>query len=182
MRGSPRSTTRRDGERGQTSIDFVVGIGVFLLVVGSVAGFVPDLFAPFDDDPQRPLVTDRAADRVVGHLTDVDGNPGVLNTSCTLAFLRQNAAVCGFDPQNDLTEQIGIGTRYRANVSLRRNTTAAPGLEILCTDGDEPVACSAGGPKLAAGPPVPGNRSSVDSARRVVHVAGRDATVVIHVW
>ena len=33
--------------RGQTSIDFVVGIGVFLLAVAFVLAFVPSMFAPF---------------------------------------------------------------------------------------------------------------------------------------
>lgn len=179
MRGAPPQS---DGTRGQTTLDFVVGIGVFLLVMGFAAGFVPEMYASFDDDPQRGLVADRTADRVVGTLVTDDGSPSVLNETCASAFLRQSGSVCGFDTANPLHEQVGIGPRYRLNVSLRRDTGSDPGLETLCHDGSDVTDCAGGGTALAVGPAVPSDRSSVDSARRLVHVDGRDATVVVTVW
>lgn len=176
-------TTRRpDSDRGQTALDLAVGIGVFLLVVTFAAGFLPEMYAPFDDEPQRPQVADRSADRLVATLAESPDNPSVLNESCTVTVLRGTNAGCGYDPGDDLTEQLGVGSRYRVNLSLQRNVTADPGLEPLCTDGSEVKDCSTGSDRLALGPAVPTDRSSVDTTQRLVYVGGRDATVVVHVW
>lgn len=170
------------GDRGQTALDLAVGIGVFLLVVTFAAGFMPEMYAPFDDEPQRPQVADRSADRLVATLAESPANPSVLNESCTVTVLRGTNAGCGYDPSEDLTEHLGVGSRYRLNVSLRRNVTADPGLELLCTDGSDVTDCTAGSDRLALGPAPPTDRSSVDTTRRVVYVDGRDATVVVSVW
>lgn len=179
MRGAPLQT---DGTRGQTTLDFVVGIGVFLLVMGFAAGFVPEMYASFDDDPQRGLVADRTADRLVASLVTDDETPSVVNETCASAFLRQHGSACGVDTADPLHEQVGIGPRYRLNVSLQRDTGSDPGLETLCHDGSGVASCSGGGTPLAVGPAVPADRSSIDSARRLVFVDGRDATVVVTVW
>lgn len=169
------------GARGQTSVDFVIAIGVFLVVMVAVAGVVPQLFAAFDDSPERPLVAGRAADEV-GHGLSTSGEPGVLNGTCAEAFLSQSESACGYDPSNPLTDQLGIGSQYRVNVSLQANRTTDPGLEVLCTDGSTIGTCSDGDDRLAVGPPVPERRSSVDTASRVVSVGGSTATVVVNVW
>lgn len=161
------------GNRGQTTLDFAVGIGLFVLVLGFVFGFVPGLFAPLADDPARPQVADRAAGRLVTTL-DRPGEPAVLNASCTRTlFGVEDLSDCGFDPDGPLTGVAGVGDDYGLNVSLARNRTAAPGLEPVVTDG---------GAELVAGPPVPGGSSSVDVARRVASLDGRDVTVVVRVW
>lgn len=180
--GGPQPADRADGGRGQTTLDFVVALGVFLLVIGFVAGFLPELYASFDDEPERALVADRAAVGVVAGLVTDPDTPSVLNESCAHAFLRQNASACGFDTGASLTEQVGIGSRSRVNVSLRRNVTGDPGLEILCTDGSRIQGCGAGGVALATGPRVPAGRTSVGSERRIVYVDGQAATLVVSIW
>jgi len=181
--GKPSPDTRTDDrDRGQTTLDFVVGIGVFLLVIAFAAGFIPEMYEPLDDDPERPQVADRTADRLVATLVESPDNPAALNTTCTLTFLRQSDTACGYDPGDSLQEQLGIGPRYRVNVSVQRNETADPGLETLCTDGTSVTDCDSGSELLAVGPDVPVDRSSADAARRVVYVDGRDATVVVTIW
>lgn len=48
-------------DRGQTGLDFVVGIGLFLLAMAFLVGFAPDMVASHADGPELPLVADRAA-------------------------------------------------------------------------------------------------------------------------
>lgn len=169
-------------ERGQTAVDFLVGVGVFVLVLALVFAFVPELFAPFDDDQARPLVADRSADRLVGSLRGADLGPSTLSTDCTLAFFGAAGATgCGFDPAADLPDRAGIADRYHVNVTVERNTTADPGVETLCSDGSDVLACPAA-TTLAVGPPVPTERGSVSVARRTVYLDGRDATLVVRVW
>jgi hypothetical protein len=48
------------GSRGQLYLDFVVGIGVFVLALAFVLSVAPGMFSAFDDDPSRPLVADRS--------------------------------------------------------------------------------------------------------------------------
>lgn len=166
--------------RGQTSLDFVVGIAVFLLVLALALSFVPEMFAPFDDRQERPLVGDRVADRLVDGLLSEPGSPSVLNESCTYAFFGAGSS-CGFDGGETLTERIGLDDSYSVNISLRRNLTAAAGLETLCTDGDglETDSCTT---ELTVGEAVPNRTGSVTVTRRTVFLDGRDVRLLVRVW
>lgn len=82
------SRSRVAGERGQTAIDFVVGMGVFLLAVGFVLMFVPSMFAPFfGAGIGDPVTADRATSYLVEErLAEEDAPVGVLSADEVEAF------------------------------------------------------------------------------------------------
>ena len=81
-----RDTGRRDG-RAQTTLDFAVGMSVFLLTVAFVLSFTPNIVAPFSGSGTEDTVTaNRVASQLVeGTLADPD-RPYVLDKACTTAF------------------------------------------------------------------------------------------------
>lgn len=177
-----RASPARWTDRGQTSLDFVVGMAVFLVVLSLTLSFVPEMFVPFDDQQERPLVTDRVSDRLLGSVLGDPASPSTLAESCTFAFFGAGSASgCGFDASESVPERVGVGANYRVNVSIQRNLTAAAGLEPLCTDGSGVQTAGCGTP-LSAGPPVPVDHGSVSETRRTVFLDGRDATLVVRVW
>ncbi len=70
------------GTRAQTTQDFAVGIGLFLLVTIFVLTFIPSVLAPFGavDDHQRASQAERVATSIVADTT-VDGERLMLNES-----------------------------------------------------------------------------------------------------
>lgn len=70
MRGAPSA----DRPRGQTTQDYAIGIGLFLLVVVFVLTFVPSVLAPFGgvDEPVRTAQAERLATALVEDAS-VDG-------------------------------------------------------------------------------------------------------------
>ncbi|WP_255150299.1 DUF7287 family protein [Halorarius halobius] len=85
--------------RAQTTLDFAIGVSIFLIVVVYVLSFVPGLFAPFDRAQEAETV---AADRVASNLVQgqlaTPAEPYQLHRDCTLAF---------FDPDPDNTNDDG---------------------------------------------------------------------------
>lgn len=176
------------GDRGQTGLDYLVGIGVFLLTVGFVVAFVPGTLSPFTAGTEQPLVADRAADTVVAGLAD-GPEPNVLNTTCTLAFFGVGSDTrCAFDgsetsEDDTLAAALGLREFTRVNVTLERTVDGTATREI-CSGTASPPAIEAGGSggtPLATGPPVPDD-GAVVTATRTVYVDGMDAVVVVRVW
>lgn len=173
-------------DRGQTSIDFLVGIGVFLLTTGFIFGFVPGLLAPFGTGQSMPLVADRVADTLVEDQL-VDGPDAErLNETCVLGFFNATLADgsgCSYDQtETDLAVRVGIDRRYHVNVSLVRTVAGQSTPEPLCADEDGFAACGPGSNRLAVGDRIPEAHGSVVSASRIVQVNGHDALVLVRVW
>ena len=74
-------------DRAQTTLDFAVGMSVFLLTVAFVFTFAPNIAEPFSDSGTENTVTaNRAASQLVeGTLASPD-RPYVLDKACTMAF------------------------------------------------------------------------------------------------
>lgn len=158
--------------------DFIVAMGIFLLTVAFVFAFVPQMTVPYAGQ-ETPLV----AERVASDLADdrLARSPSVLDERCTLAFFGQaNGTSCPFDTANTLNEQVGVSWWYSVNVTLRRNVTGGPDLEVLCGDDGSIGPC--GSERLAVGPAVPRDDTSVVTARRAVHVDGKHAILEVRVW
>lgn len=169
-------------DRGQLYLDFVVGIGVFLLAASFLFAFAPALFAPTETAPQDPLVADRTADRISGPMLGDASHPSVLRTGCAVAFFAQDEARCGFDPARPLTDQVGISSRYRLNVSLVRPRSGGAGRVTLCAGSGGIGPCGSTGSRAALGRPLPTHGVDVARAVRTVYVDGRDATLIVRVW
>ena len=172
--------------RAQTTIDFLIGAGVFLLVVGFVLGVIPGMIDPFSDSQETPLVADRVATQISEGMLGEPDRPTVLNQTCVNAFFNQSLGSGGncalsFDAsETDMAERLGLNDRYSVNVSIKRDISGNGELEVLSTDGQSVSA--SGHTTLAIGPAVPTNAEAVVSASRTGYLDGKDVTVVIRVW
>lgn len=93
--GRPQTISVSFTERGQTTQDFAVGIGVFLLAIAFVFSFLPSVITPFDSSVggAETAQADRIADLVVHDVStettnEIDGaefNSTYANASGNLA-------------------------------------------------------------------------------------------------
>ncbi|WP_266077457.1 DUF7287 family protein [Haladaptatus caseinilyticus] len=148
--------------RAQTSIDFLVGMSVFLLTVAFVFMALPNSFVPFTGDESAELLS---VDRVASHLSDGTlarrGQPGILNETCTTQFFGAPGA-CN---PSDLNAALGVGSQQRVNVTIESNGAIR----------------TVGGVELSAGPSVP-TRGSVVVATRLVAIDGDEHTLYVRMW
>lgn len=163
----------REGERGQTTIDFAVGASVFLIVVAFVFMFVPGMYQPFTGTGTNALVANRVADQLSNDLLGSPGQPAVLNTTCTVEF---------FDGDGS------VGTcRYsHDDAHLRRAFNLSAGTSVNVTVESSSGIATANAPgqsetTLAAGE-APSNARSVTSAERVVLLNGTTYRMHVRVW
>jgi hypothetical protein len=194
-----------DGSRGQTTLDFAIGAGVFLVTVAFVVAFVPSMLQPFAGGTQEAFVAaDRVAIELVTSRLASPDEPYVLDTACTIAFFREDAmgaSDCGFDgndlslPGESIHDRIGLSERLDVNVRIvgDRNDDGSRGL--LCWDADasrvvEESASNSGcdpgatpaDQVLAAGSTPPTNHGSVVVATRFALLDGEGARVEVRLW
>jgi hypothetical protein len=181
--------------RAQTTLDFAIGISVFLLAVVFVLGFVPGMVQPFTDSGQEAMASsDRLADRLA---TDAlaGADPHVLDARCTTTFFEQGVAPtgsddCRFDGSGP-EEALAVDDRLSVNVTLTETRNGASPDRPLCWDDDGrtvAVAGAGGAPcddsgdvVYVAGDRVP-DADGVVTATRHVSVEGTHATLVVRVW
>ena len=171
--------------RGQTSLDFAVGVSVFLLALIAVFTFVPGTLGPFTGGGQEDIV---AGNRVAASLSEGllgdPAQPHSLNRTCTVAFFQDSApAYCNFEG-GTLAERVGLGDDKQVNVTLRSNLTSdGDAGDVLCWSGSAIVErdnCGGGTP-FTIGDTPPDSGTSV-SARRIVDIEGIDATMLVELW
>lgn len=179
-------TDHQDG-RAQTTLDFAIAMGVFLLAVAFVFTFIPSLTSPFiDGNQEQSAIADRMASNLVeGSLADPN-DPYVLDVACTTGFFEETNDAgtdhCGYTQETtDFRERIGVSDRPNVNVSLVRIDASTRETTTLCerTDGDVgsescDVVYQIGGD--------PADADSITVARRVVSIDGTDATLFVRVW
>ncbi|MFC7155112.1 hypothetical protein ACFQPA_06535 [Halomarina halobia] len=153
--------------RGQTTLDFAMAIGVFLLALVFALGVLPGMFAPFSGDSDAQVMK---ADRSAAHLSEghlgSPIRPTQLNATCTVAFF-DNAtppAGCRYDTP-DLTEALGVESGTRVNVTIERAGAVA----------------TVDGTTLARGAS-PSRKGDVSTARRLVTLEGTTYQLVVRVW
>jgi hypothetical protein len=152
-------------ERGQTTLDFAVGVSVFLGVVAFAFAFAPTMFAPFDSDTgSNSVVADRSADRLAADvLAASPDDPSVLDGRCTQGFFNGTVpSDCRYNT-TDLDDALGVGATTRVNVTIRNESSSRNDSAIR----------RLGGTRLAAGDP-PTTTADVVVARRVVLLPGSD--------
>lgn len=191
MRGIPK--------RGQTTLDFAIGISVFLVVIVFVFSFVPGILQPFvTSADDNAVLADRVSDRITqGQLGD-PSEPYVLDRECAVEFFndsRYDAGLgspsdCRYDG-GDIQERLTVRNRTNINVTLEGNVSASvDGSTMLCWDdvGDELAQIGSGDcgglddvTLTSGGIPPSANDASVTS-RRVVFLADEDVTMKVVVW
>ena len=188
--------------RGQTTLDFAIGVSVFLIVVAFVLAFVPGMLDPFvTGSEEEPVVANRVADSLSQGRLGAPSDPYSLSVTCTTAFFAEGETGTGgslpsectrFENDVSHTERVGIeahdgasyGLRIRIVADLNDDGTAQP----LCKDGSTltespPVSC--GGTSYSVGSSPPSDSNSVSVARRLVYLPdtqGMDASLLVEVW
>lgn len=181
--------------RAQTTIDFAIGISVFLLTAVLVFSFVPGMLQPFNAGAQEETVgSDRLASQLAEGMLADPTEPYILRTGCTVEFFRPVPngppdPSCAFNQSTDLTDadgltdRVGMAPRQRINVTIRGTVGGTE--EIICWDaGGEAIVGKSDSDcdqAFAAGD-TPGTTGSVVTARRAVAVEGHDATLVVRMW
>jgi len=168
------------GGRAQTSIDFVVGMSVFLLTVAFVVGFVPGVFEPFTASGEEATLTaDRTAAALAEHLLADPATPSALNATCTAEFFSTADGglieACRFDADaSDLETALGVGSTTGVNVTVEEDGSYLRAYEngTVSPDGDV---------SLRAGPDPP-DSGNVVTARRVVLLDGEGRNLYVRVW
>lgn len=180
-------------KRGQTTLDFTIGVTIFVVVLMGVFLFVPGTLEPFDNGNQEDLVTvERIADDLTQQSLAAPERPFILDDSCTVTFFEDPSSSpgsCRYSGSNT-AERIGITDVQSVNISLRGE--AAVGSEdpnILCWDSSNTPGsrletgsnCAPSDTVLSVGDGSSGISSSV-TARRVVELDGRDVFLVVELW
>ncbi len=167
-------------DRSQSSIDFVIGFGVFFLTLSFVLILLPELLSPFAG-PEGPVVAARSADVLAGDLL-AGGAVGTLDETCTEEFFDGSGSSCSFDASDSMTTIVGVSDTYNLNVTIEGNVSGDAETEILCYNGTAVLDCGAGGDRLARGDSPPRDTQSVRTVTRTVRIDGRVARLKQRVW
>ena len=161
-----------DDERGQTVLDYAIGVGIFLVAVTFVVATIPGMFAPFvgAGDAQ---IADRVATSLSTERLGAPDDPYLLERDCTVAFFEQLdggadvPADCRFDSSaTTLQEMFALDSGQALQVRIEKSGGGA-----AVVDG---VTLSAGG-----GPP---DSVSVTTARRTVAIDGTTYWLEVRAW
>lgn len=184
--------------RGQTTLDFAIGVSIFLIVVVYVLAFVPGMLQPFvESQEENTIVADRAADQLTQSMLGAPETPFVLETDCTVAFFGgPDPGDCRFDSGQNLKERLGLvgnpaGTGPNLQVEIRGNVSLAnaDGDDTVCWDADndrliedDDSDCDSTDTVFEIGGSPPTQREGVVVSRRVVSIDNSTVTVFVRVW
>jgi hypothetical protein len=198
-RSHQRRPTSSGADRGQTTLDFAIGMSLFLAVLIFVFLFVPGLLAPFTSGGQGDTVS---SNRVADHLTKgalgTPEEPFVLDSQCTILFFdnQSPAEKCGGDWTAGASVEAAMGldpARQNLNVTIRGTAPNSGDEDILCWDEDDNVlvgishgtcGTSDGDPDVpfTRGDAPPDANDATVTALRVASLNGKDVTVYVEMW
>lgn len=181
--------------RGQTTLDFALGISIFLAVILFVFTFVPGLLDPFAlNEEEDTVLVGQVADRLSQDTLGDPTKPYILDRHCAVSFFNDSDDApdrCRYG-DGDLHDRLNIPATKELNVTIVRNsTTGSTSADTLCWDesGEELTtvdSCNPGGAdtRLSAGdsPTENGRNPSTITARRVVSLNDEDVTLKVVVW
>jgi hypothetical protein len=79
-----------DSTRGQTTLDFAIGVGVFLAVVLFAFAFIPGILSPFDlSGEEEPAQSNQIADKLSKDLLGSRSGPRVTDRYCAVEFCNE---------------------------------------------------------------------------------------------
>ncbi len=184
--------------RGQTTLDFAIGVSIFLAVMLFVFSFAPGILQPFTVSGQSDTVTvDRVANRLGQQVFANASAPYAFDRHCTVAFFDRSGpdavhsapARCPYD-DGTLNEQLGLLDRANVNVTILGNASASPAGShpLFWDDSDQqlrevPAATpQSGDTVLSAGSSIPTRNQATVTATRVGLLAGEDVTIRVVMW
>lgn len=178
-----------EARRGQTTIDFAIGISVFLVVLIFVFLFVPDLLEPFNTGTQEETVAvnrlaDELSSRMLGNVSD----PYIVSAACTKRFFDgRDPGPCDFR-DGSIEDQLRLEDRQNVNVTITRTNAIdiTNETDVQCWDNTNRSAVNATKSgcdiRLTRGDSVPSGSSSSVSARRVVNLDGEAVSIKVVMW
>lgn len=116
-RGGRSAERPTDDRRGQTLIDYTIGISLFLIAVMFVFATVPTIFAPFQSpiESDQSAQSNRLASQVASDLTAGDSET-YLNASGVTDFF---SSAANPTDASDLRSRYGLDREVHINVTLR---------------------------------------------------------------
>lgn len=176
--------------RGQTTLDFAIGVSLFLSVLLFVFAFVPGILQPFNlSGEQDTVLSERIASKLSQGMLGDPSEPYVLNSSCTVAFFEDASSPDGCHWEgSDLEERVGSGRFANVNVTLEGNFGGTT--ETACWNGTHPnqalmgvTDCKSGTYQyLTIGGTPPSANDATVTSRRVVSLHQRNLTMRVVVW
>jgi len=164
------SPPARPPRRGQTTLDFAFGMGIFLITVVFVISYAPTMFDPFAGGAGTQLiVADRAATTLSGDvLAASTAEPGILSTGCVSAFFGSSGDC---STSADLDDLDGILSLDGRNANVTVHSLPDPASEPATVNGVELTE--------ATGSSVP---NDVAVATRTVSIDGETYRLTVRVW
>lgn len=177
----------RRERRAQTTLDFAIGMSIFLLTLTFVLVFVPGMLAPFSGGAQAETpAVNRVADELTQGTLGNASEPYVLDAECTAELFTTGApATCNFDGAT-LAERVGVLERQPVNVTIRSDLHDSGTDSVLCWDAGAATLRAEGDTGcdtvLSGGSKPSGSGGKTVSARRVALLDGEDVTVEVVMW
>lgn len=122
----------KPNSRGQTQLDFIIGIGIFFVAIGIVFAGSVSILQPFTTGHDNIAVGDRVADKLTNSHLTTDERQYVLDKDCTVVFFEslRNEPVtppsdCRFDELNnddELANIFGVDTTYHINITIENES------------------------------------------------------------
>jgi len=164
--------------RGQTNIDFAIGMSLFLVTVSFVFLFVPTVFSPFEVTQGQPIAADRAATRLVDTLL-AGSDPGTLAPACTIGFFADvDTPGCVYDSTQSLGDALGIGDEDVRVEIVDDGETATLDGTVETSDGSR-----VSSPPLERQTPSSGDvPARATTVSRLVTLDGEQVRVEVTVW
>lgn len=181
--------TRRRGSRGQTTLDFAIGMSIFLAVVVFIFLFIPGILSPFEQGGQADTAsTNRVADQLAKGALGSPSEPFVLDRYCTVEFFAGATppSQCSYSG-SDLDEQLGLDATFQSvNITIEADFDAgSPGKEILCWDTDNGLVAQSDtncDTELKRGDPLSASTDDSVTSQRVVSLSRDDVTLYVRMW
>lgn len=180
--------------RGQTTVDFAIGISLFLVVLVFVFLFVPDLLQPFTAGAQEETVAvNRIADELSQRMLGSASEPYVLGATCTKRFFAgESPGDCGYSGAT-LAQRLDLESRQHVNVTVTdaKNIEITDRSNVLCwnatTDSLTSVNTTdctpaSGDVSLQAGENLRQGSVSSVSARRIVLLDNQTVSIKVVMW
>lgn len=183
--------------RGQTTLDFALGAGVFLTVIVFTFTFVPGILSPFDlTGEEEPALSNQISDSLSQDILGSPTEPHALDRYCTVEFFDETRDSppdgCAYDSTTP-REQFHLSATQNVNITLYGDVNGDGEKTELYwepepTGGEDiPLDDSwglqdTGDIQLSAGEDLPQSGQSTITARRVVYLHDRPVTMEVVVW
>jgi hypothetical protein len=107
--------------RGQTTIDYTIGIVLFISVIGGVFLLLPTVFEPFSTSTTaETIMADQIATQLTTELLHAE-DPGTVDAVCTAAFFSGNTSLdetCSFTADDSVTTIVGLDSTTDTSIYI----------------------------------------------------------------